>query len=55
MLLDFKGNNHIELNNIEINLYKNYFIETIQDASSFQDSVETKEEIVEEDLKKDAK
>ena len=38
-----------------INLYKNYFIETIQDASSFQDSVETKEEIVEEDLKKDAK
>ena len=38
-----------------INLYKNYFIETIQDASSFQDSVETKEEIVEEDLKKDVK
>jgi len=37
-----------------INLYKNYFIETIQDASSFKDSVETKEEIVEEDLKKDA-
>ena len=38
-----------------INLYKNYFLETIQDASSFQDSVETKEESIEEDLKKDVK
>ena len=36
-----------------INLYKNYFSETIQDASSFKDSIETKEESVEEDIKKD--
>ena len=38
-----------------INLYKNYFSETIQDASSFKDSIETKEESVEEDIKKDVK
>ena len=38
-----------------INLYKNYFSETIQDASSFKDSIETKEESVEEDIKKDIK
>ena len=38
-----------------INLYKNYFSETIQDASNFKDSIETKEESVEEDIKKDVK
>ena len=38
-----------------INLYKNYFSETIQDASSFKDTIETKEESVEEDIKKDVK
>ena len=38
-----------------INLYKNYFSETIQDASSFKDSIETKEESVAEDIKKDVK
>ena len=38
-----------------INLYKNYFSETIQDASSFKDSIETKEESVEEEIKKDVK
>ena len=38
-----------------INLYKNYFSETIQDAASFKDSIETKEESVEEDIKKDIK
>ena len=38
-----------------INLYKNYFSETIQDAASFKDSIETKEESVEEDIKKDVK
>ena len=38
-----------------INLYKNYFSETIQDASSFKYSIETKEESVEEEIKKDVK
>ena len=38
-----------------INLYKNYFSETIQDASDFKDSIETKEDSVEEDIKKDVK
>jgi len=38
-----------------INLYKNYFSETIQDAASFKDSIETKEESIEEDIKKDIK
>ena len=38
-----------------INLYKNYFSETIQDASSFKDSIETKDKSVEEDKKKDVK
>ena len=38
-----------------INLYKNYFLETIQDAANFQDLIETKDESLEEDLKKDAK
>ncbi len=38
-----------------INLYKNYFLETIQDASSFKDSIETKEESVEEEKIKDVK
>ncbi len=38
-----------------INLYKNYFLETIQDAANFQDLVESKDESVAEDLKKDTK
>ena len=38
-----------------INLYKNYFSETIQDASSFKDSIETKDKSVEEIAKKDDK
>ena len=38
-----------------INLYMNYFSETIQDASNFKDSIETKEESVEEEIKKDVK
>ena len=38
-----------------INLYKNYFFETIQDATSFQDLANAKEESIEEDAKKDDK
>ena len=38
-----------------INLYKNYFSETIQDASSLKDSIETKDKSVEEEIKKDVK
>ena len=38
-----------------INLYKNYFLETIQDASNFQDIANIKEEAVEEIQKKDNK
>jgi len=38
-----------------INLYKNYFLETIQDASNFQDIASVKDENVEEIEKKDAK
>ena len=38
-----------------INLFKNYFLETIQDATSFQDAINTKEESIEEDVKKDQK
>ena len=38
-----------------INLYKNYFSETIQDASNFKDSIETKDKSVEEEIKKDVK
>ena len=35
-----------------INLYKNYFLETIQDASNFQDIASGKDEVVEEVSKK---
>ena len=38
-----------------INLYKNYFLETIQDASNFQDIENVKDEGVEEIAKKDDK
>ncbi len=35
-----------------INLYKNYFLETIQDASNFQDTSSAKDEITEKEIKK---
>ena len=38
-----------------INLFKKYFLETIQDATGFQDAINTKEESIEEDVKKDQK
>ena len=38
-----------------INLYKNYFLETIQDATNFQDIANSKEENIEKELKKDDK
>ena len=38
-----------------INLYKNYFLETIQDATSFQDAAITKDDNIEEVVKKDDK
>ncbi len=38
-----------------INLYKNYFLETIQDASSFQDAANAKDERAEQDIQKDDK
>ena len=38
-----------------INLYKNYFLETIQDASNFQDITNVKDENLENELKKDDK
>ena len=34
-----------------VNLYKNYFLETIQDASTFQDKANSKDESIEEDIK----
>ena len=36
-----------------INLYKNYFLETIQDASNFQDQIKDKDENIEKDVKQD--
>ena len=38
-----------------INLYKNYFMNTIQDATSFQDASSGKDDSIEEVVKKDAK
>ena len=38
-----------------INLYKNYFLETIQDASNFQDTTSAKDEITENEIKKEDK
>ncbi len=38
-----------------INLYKNYFLETIQDASNFQDTSSAKDEITENEIKKEDK
>ena len=38
-----------------INLYKNYFLETIQDATNFQDITNTKDDFIEEEVKKDDK
>ena len=38
-----------------INLYKNYFLETIQDATSFQEIDNVKDKTIEEDVKKDNK
>ena len=38
-----------------INLYKNYFLETIQDASNFQDITNAKDESIENEVKKDDK
>ena len=38
-----------------INLYKNYFLETIQDASNFQDIANSKDEIIQKEEKKDDK
>jgi len=38
-----------------INLYKNYFLETIQDAINFQDTTSAKDEIIEKEVKKDDK
>ncbi len=38
-----------------INLYKNYFLETIQDATSFQDISNVKDKNLDEDVKKDNK
>ena len=36
-----------------INLYKNYFLETIQDATNFQDATNAKEDGIQDDVKKD--
>ena len=36
-----------------INLYKNYFLETIQDATNFQDATNAKEDSIQDDVKKD--
>ena len=36
-----------------INLYKNYFFQTIKDATSLQDTANAKDEIIQEDVKKD--
>ena len=38
-----------------INLYKNYFLETIQDASNFLDIANAKDESIENEVKKDDK
>ena len=38
-----------------INLYKNYFLETIQDATNFQDTTSVKDETIEKELKKEDK
>ena len=38
-----------------INLYKNYFLETIEDATSFQNTANTKDDSIKEDIKKDDK
>ena len=38
-----------------INLYKNYFLETIQDASNFQDTSSAKDEITENEINKEDK
>ena len=38
-----------------INLYKNYFLATIQDATNFQDITNTKDENIEKEVKKDDK
>ena len=38
-----------------INLYKNYFLETIQDAVSFQDAANTENQSIQEDVQKDDK
>ena len=38
-----------------INLYKNYFLETIQDAIKFQDIANSKDETIEKEVKKDDK
>ena len=38
-----------------INLYKNYFSETIQDATNFQDTSSAKDEIIEKEVKKEDK
>ena len=38
-----------------INLYKNYFLETIQDATNFQDIANSKDETIEKEVKKDDK
>ena len=38
-----------------INLYKNYFLETIQDATNFQDVANTEDENIEKDKKKSDK
>ncbi len=38
-----------------INLYKNYFLETIQDATNFQDVAKPEDENIEKDKKKSAK
>ena len=38
-----------------INLYKNYFLETIQDASNFQDTTSVKDETMEKEVTKEDK
>ena len=38
-----------------INLYKNYFLATIQDATNFQDITNAKDENIQKEVKKDDK
>ena len=38
-----------------INLYKNYFLETIQDATNFQDTTSAKDETIEKEVTKEDK